>query len=76
MARARPAVLKDVDTLAKPTQRFYLDWGQFDPRRETDRLNVPGFTRRLAERLEARGEQVTSREWKDGSSVAFWVDRR
>jgi hypothetical protein len=55
--------------------RFYLDWGRYDPRRASDRTDVAGFTRLLAERLRASGHPVESRESPDGSAVSFWGER-
>jgi enterochelin esterase family protein len=55
--------------------RFYLDWGRYDPRRASDRTDVAGFTRLLAERLRASGHPVESRESPDGSALAFWGER-
>ncbi len=64
-----------VDGAPKADVRFYLDWGRYDPHRKSDLLDVPAFTRTLAERLRARGYAVESREWPDGSALAFWGAR-
>jgi outer membrane protein assembly factor BamB/enterochelin esterase-like enzyme len=56
-------------------QRFHLDWGKYDPRRQADLLDVPGFTKQVRDRLAARGFTATGREWPDGSAVPLWSDR-
>jgi enterochelin esterase-like enzyme len=56
-------------------QRFYLDWGSYDPRRKADLLDVGGFTERLRDRLRTRGYRVEGREYPDGSAVPFWSAR-
>jgi hypothetical protein len=64
-----------VNETPRSAQRFYLDWGVYDPRRVSDGLDVPGFTKAVSDRLRVRGFDVTSREWNDGSAVPFWTER-
>ena len=54
---------------------FYVDWGRYDPRRASDKLDVPGFSAQVRERLAKRGYAVSGREWNDGSIVALWSGR-
>ena len=54
---------------------FYVDWGRYDPRRATDKLDVPGFSAQVRERLAKRGYAVSGREWNDGSIVVLWSAR-
>jgi enterochelin esterase family protein len=75
LTRTDAELLALVDATPKSAQRFYLDWGRYDPRRVSDGLDVPGFTRALADRLRGRGFDVTAREWNDGSAVPFWTER-
>jgi outer membrane protein assembly factor BamB/enterochelin esterase-like enzyme len=64
-----------VDRTPASAQRFSIDWGRYDPRRATDRLDVPGFSARVRERLAARGYQVVGEAWNDGSLVPLWSAR-
>ena len=64
-----------IDRTPKTAQRFYVDWGRFDPRRRADRLDVPGFSARVRDRLAAKGFTVEGREWNDGSTVNYWSAR-
>ena len=64
-----------VDRTPPSGQRIQVDWGRYDPRRQSDLLDVPGFTRTVRDRLAARGHQVGGREWPDGSAVPFWSAR-
>jgi enterochelin esterase family protein len=64
-----------IDRTPASAQRFSIDWGRYDPRRATDRLDVPGFSARVRERLAARGHQVVGEAWNDGSLVPLWSAR-
>jgi enterochelin esterase-like enzyme len=52
-------------------QRFYIDWGRYDPRRKSDGLDVPGFTRAVHDHLIAKGQNVSGQEWSEGSALLF-----
>jgi enterochelin esterase family protein len=56
-------------------QRFVVDWGKYDYRRSTDLTDVPGYSRRVRQALEARGYETRGREWNDGMDLSFGVDR-
>jgi hypothetical protein len=56
-------------------QRYHIDWGKYDPRRSSDKLDVPGFSSRVLERLRARGFTVAGGATSDGSTNVFWADR-
>jgi len=56
-------------------QRFYVDWGRYDPRRTTDELDVAGFSARVRERLVKKGFAVSGHAWNDGSTVPLWAAR-
>jgi outer membrane protein assembly factor BamB len=64
-----------IDGAARGSQRFSVDWGRYDPRRPSDRLDVRDFSTRVHARLRARGFNVVGREWNDGSVVSFWSHR-
>ena len=64
-----------IDRAPTGSQQFYVDWGRYDPRRRTDRLDVRDFSSRVHARLRARGFPVSGREWNDGSTVQFWAHR-
>lgn len=64
-----------IDRAAMTDQRFYVDWGRYDPRRRSDKLDVRDFSARVHTRLTSRGFTVTGREWNDGSTVLFWSAR-
>ena len=64
-----------IDRAPQTSQRFYVDWGTYDPRRSSDLLDVPGFSARVHERLSARGFAVSGRAWNDGSVVSLWSAR-
>jgi outer membrane protein assembly factor BamB len=56
-------------------QRFVVEWGKYDYRRSADLTDVPGYSKRVREALAARGYAVSGREWNDGMSLTFAVDR-
>lgn len=60
-----------VDASVNKGQRFYIDWGRYDPRRMSDGLDVPGFTRAVHDHLVARNQNVSGQEWNEGSALAF-----
>jgi len=64
-----------IDRSAGSTQRFYVDWGRYDPRRTTDKLDVAGFSARVRDRLGAKGFKVSGHAWNDGSTVPLWSAR-
>ena len=64
-----------IDRSSNKGQRFYLDWGRYDGRRKSDRIDMPAFMRATAERLKKRGYSVTTREFSDGGATPFWVQR-
>jgi hypothetical protein len=64
-----------IDRTPASAQTFYIDWGRYDPRRSTDRLDVAAFSARVRDRLVARGYAVSGRAWSDGSTVQLWSDR-
>ena len=64
-----------IDRTPKSSQRFYLNWGKYDPRRRADNVDVAGFTRAVSDRLRKRGFQVDSLESSDGSAWLFAADR-
>ena len=64
-----------IDRAPKSEQRYYVDWGRYDPRRRSDNLDVRDFSARVHARLKARGFTVAGREWNDGSTVLFWSAR-
>ena len=64
-----------IDRTPKSRQTFYIDWGRYDPRRTTDKLDVAGFSARVRERLAAKGYPVSGHAWNDGSTVQLWSDR-
>lgn len=64
-----------IDAAPKTAQRFYVDWGRYDPRRAADKLDVPGFSARVHDRLAARGFTVSGGATGDGSTLVFWSDR-
>jgi hypothetical protein len=64
-----------IDRTPKSSQRFYLNWGKYDPRRRADNVDVAGFTGAVSDRLRKRGFQVDSRESNDGSAWLFAADR-
>lgn len=59
------------DASVNKGQRFYIDWGRYDPRRKSDGLDVPGFTRAVHDHLVARNQNVSGQEWNEGSALAF-----
>ena len=75
LSKGGDELLALVDRSAKTTQRFYVDWGRYDPHRRADLLDVPGFSKALHARLAARGSLVGGREWADGSTLPFWIER-
>jgi enterochelin esterase family protein len=68
-------LLNLIDAATRRETRFHVDWGAYDPRRTKDKLDVPGFSRRVKDRLEARGFAVTGGATNDGSTVVFWAAR-
>jgi hypothetical protein len=50
---------------------YVVDWGRYDPRRKSDGLDVPGFTRAVHDHLVAKGQKVSGQEWNEGSALAF-----
>ena len=64
-----------IDRTPLSGQTFYVDWGRYDPRRTTDKLDVAGFSARVRERLTAKGYSVSGHAWNDGSTVQLWSDR-
>ena len=64
-----------IDRTAKTDQRYYVDWGRYDPRRRSDKLDVRDFSSRVHARLKSRGFSVAGHEWNDGSTVLFWSAR-
>jgi outer membrane protein assembly factor BamB/enterochelin esterase-like enzyme len=64
-----------VDASVNKGQRFYVDWGRYDPRRKSDGLDVPGFTRAVHDHLLAKGQNVSGQEWNEGSALAFLGSR-
>lgn len=64
-----------VDRAANKTQRFYLDWGRYDGQRQSDLVNIAGFTRAVRDRMQAKGYRVTGREFNDGSAMPFFSGR-
>jgi hypothetical protein len=60
-----------VDGSVNKGQHFYIDWGRYDPRRSSDGLDVPGFTRAVRDHLVAKGQNVSGQEWNEGSALAF-----
>jgi enterochelin esterase-like enzyme len=58
-----------IDHSPKNNQRFYVDWGRYDPRRKVDSLDVAGFSRSVADRLKATGKNVQTHEWNEGSLI-------
>ena len=64
-----------IDRTPVSSQVFYVDWGRYDPRRASDKLDVRGFSAQVRERLAKRGYVVRGREWNDGSTVALWAAR-
>ena len=64
-----------IDRTPRSDQRFYVDWGRYDPRRTTDKLDVRDFSSRVHDRLKSRGFAVSGREWNDGSTYLFWSAR-
>ena len=68
-------LLELIDRTPKGTQAFYVDWGRYDPRRSTDKLDVPGFSAQVRDRLTKRGYTVRGHEWNDGSIVTLWSAR-
>jgi outer membrane protein assembly factor BamB/enterochelin esterase-like enzyme len=75
LSKGDAELLALVDRTPASSQRFYLDWGRYDPRRKADLLDIAGFTERLRDRLRARGYRVEGREYPDGSAVPFWSAR-
>ena len=70
-----PELLALIQRVRPGDQRFHVDWGRYDPRRESDQLDVPGFSRRVRESLAARGFPVSGGETADGSTVLYWSSR-
>ena len=64
-----------IDRTAKTGQRYYVDWGRYDPRRPSDKLDVRDFSSRVHARLKSHGFDVAGHEWNDGSTVLFWSAR-
>jgi enterochelin esterase-like enzyme len=64
-------LLKLIDQSGKSNQRFYLDWGTYDARRQADGLDVSGFTKAVRDRLKSNGQNVYSHESHDGSPVSL-----
>ncbi len=54
---------------------IYLDWGRFDHSNDTTETDIPGYGRRLRERLESKGYEVAGREWNDSSDLPIWARR-
>ena len=75
LSRGENELLAVIDGAPKTGQRFYIDWGRDDPHRQSDELDVPGVSRKLRDRLAARGFAVDGREWADGSATVFWTTR-
>lgn len=75
LSKGGDELLELVDRAPKQGQRFYVDWGRYDPHRAADLLDVAGFSKTLHARLAARGFLVSGREWADGSALPFWVER-
>ncbi len=75
LSKGGEQLLALVDRSTTTTQRFYVDWGRYDPHRSSDLLDVPGFSRALHARLAARGYTVSGGERADGSLLPFWTER-
>lgn len=75
LSKGDEELLALVDRTPTSAQRFYVDWGRYDPHRRADRLDVPGFSKTVHARLAARGFTVAGREWADGSTLPFWIER-
>jgi enterochelin esterase-like enzyme len=75
LSKGEDELLAVIDKAPRTSQRFYVDWGRYDPRRRSDELDVPGVSRKLRDRLAARGFAVDGREWNDGSATVFWTTR-
>ena len=75
LSKGENELLALIDGAPKTGQRFYVDWGRYDPRRQSDELDVPGVSKTLRDRLAARGFAVDGREWADGSATLFWTTR-
>lgn len=75
LSRGENDLLAAIDSAPKGSQHFYIDWGRYDPHRRSDELDVPGVSRKLRDRLAARGFAVDGREWADGSATVFWTTR-
>jgi outer membrane protein assembly factor BamB/enterochelin esterase-like enzyme len=72
LSKGDQELLALIDRTPPSRQRFHLDWGRYDPRRKSDLLDVPGFTKQVRDRLAARGFPTSGREWPDGSAVPLW----
>jgi len=68
-------LLARIDRASPGRPRFYVDWGRYDPSRPADRLDVPGVSRRIHDRLARRGFAVSGGETADGSTVLYWSSR-
>ncbi len=75
LSKGGEQLLALVDRATATTQRFHVDWGRYDPHRQSDLLDVAGFSRALHARLAARGYTVTGGESPDGSLLPFWTER-
>ena len=64
-----------IDTTPKSAQHYHIDWGKYDPRRPSDKLDVPFFSARVFDRLRSRGFRVSGGGTNDGSTGLFWADR-
>jgi outer membrane protein assembly factor BamB len=68
-------LLARIDKTPQSAQRYHIDWGKYDPRRARDKLDVPGFSSRVLDRLRGRGFTVSGGATHDGSTGLFWADR-
>jgi enterochelin esterase-like enzyme len=51
---------------------IYLDWGRFDHSNDATETDIPGYGRKLRERLVSKGYEVEGREWNDSSDLPIW----
>ena len=56
-------------------QRFYVDWGRYDLRRDSDEMHLAAYSRRVRDALRARGYDVAGGESNDGAANLFRAAR-
>jgi enterochelin esterase-like enzyme len=64
-----------IETLQEDRPLLYIDWGKYDLRNPHEAWDMGLVSRRLYERLEQKGWQLSGGEVHDGSGWASWRNR-